>query len=485
MSSLYTKSIRTVIKKKSSPYYFVVVPLLVTVLFWMISPYNISVYQVSMAFLLFSFPWWSYLTWKKTKSGFPLFSLIAFMFWLCYIFPLFFGGRNLDYWYNRELTYSNIVLDQVILMALVGVLFIWLGMKSKIGRSLVHKTSLDISRHPSEWNYLRFVFICTLLIRYVNPYILGDTCRYIILIIQTTIPLIIFCFFLTQYLHGKAQLIDKILILIYAVSSIMLGLSSALLLMSIQIFICCTLVFLNVRKKLTLWPILVMVLLIIFLLPGRQMVRYLYWHNPINSTSTERAVYWINQSCLIWNKAIEKPEEFREFIVSPINRLSLMNVTAIVLMKTPTYIPYQYGQTYSYLMTGLIPRFFWPQKPSINNSNIFFQIKYGLTRPQEISTVSISCGILAEAYMNFGWLGVIVIMMLMGIFFDVFREVFLSEESGLFFYAIGITTIINLISIESQLAQYIGSLIQQIILSFIILLPSIRIKKLNYQLLIE
>ncbi len=124
-----------------------------------------------------------------------------------------------------------------------------------------------------------------------------------------------------------------------------------------------------------------------------------------------------------------------------------------------------------------IPRFLWPDKPSVNEANQFYQVAYGLTAEEDLNAVSIAVGFLAESFINFGWFGVVGIMFHMGVFFDFYRKKFLTPASGVLMNAIGMILLGQLLSLEFQIAQYFGGIVQQIILALIVMLPVIRLRR--------
>ena len=155
-------------------------------------------------------------------------------------------------------------------------------------------------------------------------------------------------------------------------------------------------------------------------------------------------------------------------------RVSLLQQTANVMELTPSRVPYQYGSLYSYIAVTFIPRFLWPDKPSVNDANRWYQVSYGLTSPGGLSIVSIAVGTLAESYINFGWLGPVLIMLPLGIFLGSFQRFFLRAESGLLFSSVGAVLVPTLLSVESQMAQYVAGLAQQIFVVLLVLLPTLK-----------
>ena len=97
---------------------------------------------------------------------------------------------------------------------------------------------------------------------------------------------------------------------------------------------------------------------------------------------------------------------------------------------TPGIVPYQGWRMYSYLVVTLIPRAIWPEKPSVNDANRFYQVTYGMTAERDLEGVSISVGVLTEAYISYGWLGAVGIMTLVGVFLNGVNTILLSRDVG-------------------------------------------------------
>ena len=104
------------------------------------------------------------------------------------------------------------------------------------------------------------------------------------------------------------------------------------------------------------------------------------------------------------------------------------------------------------MLITFIPRYFWPGKLSVNDANRWYQVNYGLTKPNDLTSVSIAVGTVAESYINFGWLGPFVVIVPLGIFLGTFERIFLHANSGLLFASLGAVLVPQLIGIESQMA---------------------------------
>ena len=90
-----------------------------------------------------------------------------------------------------------------------------------------------------------------------------------------------------------------------------------------------------------------------------------------------------------------------------LSRLSYVNAATLVIALHDQGSP---GNTLEHLFVVLIPRFLWPDKPLLTLGSMDL---YTLATGQE--GTSISPGLFAEAYWNFGWLGLPLLMVPMGI----------------------------------------------------------------------
>src|SRR5260370_41678535 len=81
---------------------------------------------------------------------------------------------------------------------------------------------------------------------------------------------------------------------------------------------------------------------------------------------------------------------------------------------------------------------------------------------------------MAEAYINFGWLGVIVIMCVIGILLQIYERFLVLDQRHVLLLSIGVALLPQFLSIESQLGVYLGGLLQHIFLPFFVFLPITR-----------
>jgi hypothetical protein len=181
----------------------------------------------------------------------------------------------------------------------------------------------------------------------------------------------------------------------------------------------------------------------------------------------------------MWDHAIadKTGEQSKLLADATLSRLSLLEQTANIIELTPSRVPYQYGHLYSYMAITFIPRFLWPEKPSANEANRWYQVSYGLTLPRELSHVSIAVGTLAESYISFGWLGPLLIMFPLGVFLGSVQRIVLHADSGLLLSSLGAVMVPQLLTVETQLVEYVAGLAQQTFVVLLVLMPTLKSRK--------
>src|SRR5208337_4842303 len=460
------------------------VPLIITVALWATSLYDVTLPQVIAAFILCWIPWAVYQEWSHgMRERIPLFFLIGTMYWLAYAVPLFWLRRDIDLITGRH-QLSEDAITESLYLGVLGVAALGVGMRVARGWRFMESLRPDIYRSPGRWNYLRFALLAATFLRIAVPIdTLGGGGRQFLAIIETVVPSVTFVILLRYYLRGMAIPIDKILLVAYASVAIVAGISSGwlgsfvgLAIMAIGVFIC-------ERRKLPLVAIIVGIPLVLFLQPGKEKFRQQYWREGASDSYVERFNFWMGSSWSAWGTALSSSDqdESKNLANQTLGRLSLLQQTANVMEATPGRVPYQHGRLYSYMLVTFVPRLFWPDKPSVNDSNRWYQVAYRLTAPRQLSGVSIAVGYLPESYINFGWFGAPVVMFCLGIFLGLFDKVFLRPSSGLLLNSIGVVLLPQLMSVEAQLAEYIGGFGQQIVVALIAMAPMVDLHRQTHQ----
>ena len=291
--------------------------------------------------------------------------------------------------------------------------------------------------------------------------------------------MVAFLLLLRRCLIGTASPIDKPLVIAAGVMRFGSAIAGGWLGSALTWAIAGAALYLALRRRIPWAAVLVGVASIMFLQVGKQAFREAYWTagnqgaDETHGGAWERAKFWFDASASEWSAALQgggiTPGNRATAVV--VERASLLTQVAHVVEVTPSEIPFQQGSTYSYVLVSLIPRFLWPDKPTVNDANRYYQVAYGLSDAKSVGTTSIAVGSMAEGYINFGWLGVVVVMCGIGAVLQIYERAFFVDQSNALIMCIGIALIPQLLAIEGQLGQYLGGIVQQAGLAFLAFLP--------------
>ena len=456
------------------------VPLLATGLLWYSSPYDLTLAEVMAAFLLSWLPWASYRSWHRgERKDIPFFALLAGMYWLVYAVPLFWGSHETGSVAGRR-ALSEEGITAALYLAVTGVVALWAGIGLAARFHWLPAIGVDVSDAPRRRRYLQITLILATLVKVFVPITAwGEGGRQIIVNIENMVPTVSFAIFLRYYLRRRASELEKLLILGYVFIGLIVGISSGWLGSLVGLGITCMVLYTYERRKFPLRAALIAIPIILFFQPAKSEFRERYWSGKVTGSYSERIVFWGERSWNMWDNAIadKTGEQGKLLAAATLSRLSLLEQTANIMELTPGRVPYQYGRLYSYMAITFIPRFLWPEKPSANEANQWYQVSYGLTLPGQLSHVSIAVGSLAESYISFGWFGPLLIMFPLGVLLGSIQRIFLRADSGLLLSSLGAVMVPQLLAVESQLVIYVAGLAQQTFVVLLVLVPTLKSRK--------
>jgi len=144
---------------------------------------------------------------------------------------------------------------------------------------------------------------------------------------------------------------------------------------------------------------------------------------------------------------------------SSLERASLLPMVCLAVDRVPREKGYLMGDSYISIPALLVPRLLWPEKPTALAANDQLMIHLGLVNPDNI-TVNIAFGLPTEAYVNWGFIGVGIVGLFLGI---LYKNISLLAQDAPPFSAVGILSIL-MIAAAAQSDQnasiWISSLFQ-------------------------
>ena len=447
----------------------------VTALLWISSSNQILTIQAVCAFLLLAGIFWSYSHWKRTGNrGLPLFSALAAMYWVYFAVQLFWGDRVALDWRHAHREVGNEAVTGTMLLVTLGVACLWLGIESKLGRRFAPRRLPQFAAGSGTVIYVQGVAAIGILLSARSLFGESDT-RQIFEILKGTVTMSALLMLFQRVLDGKARGLEKPILVALILFRAVVGVSSGWMGAAATLFLCCALVYLYRRRRFPVAVVLIVLPYVLFFQAGKEEFRREYWLRQAEGSIVDKVEYWTSASWTRWQNALSDPSghDLVAVLSMTLTRTSLLNQAASVMEQTPSIVPYQYGRLYSYLAYSLIPRFVWPDKPSVNDANQFYQVAYGVTRERDLGATSIAVGMLTEGYINFSWFGTAAVMFLFGILLDFWNEAFLVR-GGPLVAAIGIALVPNLIAVETQMAQTVSGIVQCVGLTMIVFLPVAR-----------
>tara|TARA_B110000027_G_C16082109_1_gene284126 strand:- start:783 stop:1442 length:660 start_codon:yes stop_codon:yes gene_type:complete len=188
-----------------------------------------------------------------------------------------------------------------------------------------------------------------------------------------------------------------------------------------------------------------------------------------NSSNSEKFSMYKNSI-----NSIISQNSFKNNIQNNLQRISHpLNSFAIIKKRTPAEIPFWNGYSYKLLVSKVIPRILWKDKPSDTIGNQVGK-RYRVLNPSDNRT-SWNLPVINEFYVNFGNTGLIIGTFLLSIFMYLISVIFKSSKNSNILTILSIYISFKLFFLESHLSMVFGNLIQNIVLL------SIPIIVLNYK----
>jgi hypothetical protein len=194
---------------------------------------------------------------------------------------------------------------------------------------------------------------------------------------------------------------------------------------------------------------------------GKAAMRQLYWEQQAPGPTLTQLPAFFEQWFELGLAPADTPEERNKSLTKNLlERASLFQMLCLVADRVPAVDPYLHGETYLDIPALLIPRFLWPEKPSSLLANIRLALYFRLVDEDSATKVSIAFGQLAEAYANFGLVGLGLLGLIVGCAFKYVSSLSIGAPQ---FSAIGLFMILLTawsFQVEQVAATWVTSLFQ-------------------------
>lgn len=221
-----------------------------------------------------------------------------------------------------------------------------------------------------------------------------------------------------------------------------------------------------IGRRVRLWPVFAALCVVVLLQPVKGEFRARVWDREVRLSLLERAGLFVELAASHWlgTGGAAQAVDHEESVKTAAARTSSTLQLAHVIEMTPAAVPYQEGATYRYLRYALVPRVLYPDKPTAQYADVWAAVMYGYVHLASTAHVMIGLPQIAEAYLNFGFLGAVLLFVAMGVVLRVMDALLAHLKAGtgaLALYLFFVEQV--MINFEGSLAQFWGGALQQLV----------------------
>jgi len=390
------------------------------------------------------------LVWAKQAKGWlPIFEVSMLLFIPQYALPLISHPIELRFYSDSTITKSAELIAFYLLISILG---FSISNRTRKGNGLL-LTPL-VSNQIFQLSHLG-VFIS-------NIYLIISSFLWVLpadfqkILGTLFLGLSTVSIFITSRFWGLGLLNSsrKIFFLINVIINILISFTGLYLILGFSTIFLAIVSYSSAKKQIPWVAVSISILTISILHLGKPAMREKYWNlssgratqdyrlsiEEIPSFFSEWLNYGLQMERMGKNTNVEKH--------SSLDRAALFPMVCLAVDRIPREKNFLMGTSYTSIPVLFIPRTFWPEKPSALSANDELMIHLGLVNPDNI-TVNIAFGLPAEAYINFGFIGVGALGLFLGI---LYKKISLLSQNAPQFSPIGILSIL-LIASASQSGQ--------------------------------
>ncbi len=445
-----------------------------------LSEFGYPALQTLQAILLFEiclYPTVRYFA--KKESGIPAMPILCIAYALQFAFPFFTHAATIELSQAEIRDLGDADVSAALLMATAGILAMQAGyywfQKSQL-RKVAPVAELHLKKSKAVLYCVLVGIIVPLLFTFrgIIPEEYQQPLSSILRLLQNQVLVVIGVLGWLVYSRRESKLYVVWLYALVAITAVH-GISTGLLEEAlVPVGVLFIVKWLHTRKV-SFATIGAVFTLILFLSPVKADYRQQIWYGETTDaaemSSAAKVWFWATQATEYWGDTLSGSRDIREATASASGRADFIHQVAHIHSMTPSVVPYQYGETYSYFAVALIPRVLWPDKPQAGNANGFFAVTYGLTSEEGAKVTTFGVSILGEGFINFGWAGVVLIMLLQGLVISLLERMFGGLTSGPGGQAVFIAFFVFFLNgIGSSAEIVFGNILQNLLCGYFLLL---------------
>lgn len=223
-----------------------------------------------------------------------------------------------------------------------------------------------------------------------------------------------------------------------------------------------------IHKKVPIAFLAIVVVAFIVLQPAKAAFRYMTWSEGKTAIGLDS----ITSLATLGDSIIDQFSADDGVVVAGLVfneaylRVNHLHTLAAVIRDTPSEVPFAEGSTLTPLLTKFIPRAIWSDKPLEDVGNRWAHEYQYLSSDDFVTSYNLPW--VPEMYMNFGWIGITVLSLFIGVLLGFINRVVFSNVVGPARFSIAVSLGVVFVMPESNLSGMIGGfMINWLILIFI------------------
>jgi hypothetical protein len=161
--------------------------------------------------------------------------------------------------------------------------------------------------------------------------------------------------------------------------------------------------------------------------PVKHEFRARVWKSSEQVSYTDRVSIWATAFDRFWSS----DDNQQKATDSAVGRVSELDPVMHAIQVVPMNVPYVEGQYWTTIFTAPIPRLIWPDKPTTLDLEQRYAVLFHRQTQQAARGTAILLPLLVDGYWNFGWAGIGIACILMGLWVGICQRLWAGEHWAL------------------------------------------------------
>ncbi|MDO8541012.1 MAG: hypothetical protein Q7S40_11295 [Opitutaceae bacterium] len=340
---------------------------------------------------------------RRSERQLPAFEVMMLTGIPFYAFPLFDQNPSVAFFSNDVMLRAA----TAVLTFQVATLAVYFLLPGHAGRSSLWRQSLlpdSYLRHSRVGLAITTVYQFTAQYTDLIPYELGSVFRAVFYGIG------MLCAFILMQRWGTDLLSpgEKVFVALNIAAQIIMHVATLYLIVGASLLLLVVISYTSASRRLPIATLIIGVGVFAFLHVGKDAMRKIYWQPGAPSVGLANLPNFFSE--WITFSLVARAESDEGMASKLLERTSLFHVLCIAADSIPSRQPHLDGETYVNIPAQFVPRLFWSDKPGPHKSNSRLAVYLGFVVDEDAAQkVSIAFGTPCEAYVNFGFVGLVLL----------------------------------------------------------------------------